>query len=149
QFRALTAPRFSFGRVAPSPPGLMTGGDSTSPWAAWLSGDVLSESCGFWPRFWSASEIVVLFSKIMKAIRWRCLFKQGLLIGLFGLISSPLALEFLAGDWPQFRGPQGSGVSETTGLPVQFGPHENVMWKVSLPQGHSSPVIIGRKLLLT
>jgi len=85
----------------------------------------------------------------MKAIRRRCLFKQGLRIGLLGLISSPLALEFLAGDWPQFRGPQGSGVSETTGLPTQFGPQENVVWRVSLPQGHSSPVLIGRKLLLT
>jgi len=85
----------------------------------------------------------------MKAIGRHRLFKQGLRIGLFGLISSPFAFEFLAGDWPQFRGPQGSGVSETTGLPVQFGPRENVVWKVSLPQGHSSPVIIGKKLLLT
>jgi outer membrane protein assembly factor BamB len=40
-------------------------------------------------------------------------------------------------------------VSETTGLLAQFGPQENVVWKVSLPPGHSSPVLTGGKLLLT
>ena len=27
-----------------------------------------------------------------------------------------------AEDWPQFRGPNGSGVSTSTNLPVEFGP---------------------------
>ncbi len=44
-------------------------------------------------------------------------------------------------DWAQFRGPNGSGVGETTGLPVEFGPDKNVVWKTPLPPGHSSPVL--------
>lgn len=85
----------------------------------------------------------------MKQIPRHCLFNPSLLLGLFGLMLGLFVLRFQADDWPQFRGPQGWGVSETTGLPIQFGPRQNVLWKVSLPQGHSSPVLIGQKLLLT
>ena len=46
-------------------------------------------------------------------------------------------------DWPQFRGTNASGVSDATKLPVEFGPDRNVIWKVRLPFGHSSPVIHG------
>ena len=47
----------------------------------------------------------------------------------------------LAGDdWSRFRGPNGSGVSDSTGLPATFGPDENVIWKTELPDGNSSPV---------
>ena len=44
-------------------------------------------------------------------------------------------------DWPRFRGPNGSGIAETTGLPSEFGPAKNVVWKKSLPPGYSSPII--------
>jgi outer membrane protein assembly factor BamB len=46
-----------------------------------------------------------------------------------------------ADDWPQFRGVNASGVSASTGLPVEFGPKQNVVWKTALPPGHSSPVL--------
>jgi len=69
--------------------------------------------------------------------------------GLLGFMMDLAVLSTLATDWPQFRGFQGGGVSETTGLPDQFGPQQNVVWKVSLPLGHSSPVLIGPKLFLT
>ena len=52
-------------------------------------------------------------------------------------------------DWSRFRGPNGSGLSDTTGLPVQFGPTENVVWKTDLPEGFSSPVIAGDRIFLT
>ena len=52
-------------------------------------------------------------------------------------------------DWPQFRGPNGSGVSNDRGLPVQFGLDQNVMWKIALPPGHSSPVVSGARLFIT
>ncbi|MEO7275333.1 MAG: serine/threonine protein kinase, partial [Vicinamibacterales bacterium] len=32
-------------------------------------------------------------------------------------------------DWSRFRGPNGSGISETGDLPLTFGPEENVIWK--------------------
>ncbi len=54
-----------------------------------------------------------------------------------------------SGDWPRFRGPNGSGVSESIGLPVEFGPNKNVVWKTPLPEGHSSPIISGNRIFLT
>ena len=54
-----------------------------------------------------------------------------------------------AADWPQFRGPHASGVSDATKLPVEFGPEKNVVWKTRLPFGHSSPVIFGDRIFLT
>ena len=54
-----------------------------------------------------------------------------------------------AGDWPRFRGPNGSGVSDATGLPVHFGPQQNVLWKTPVPKGDSSPVFAGKRLYLT
>jgi outer membrane protein assembly factor BamB len=55
----------------------------------------------------------------------------------------------VAADWSQFRGPNGSGVSATTGLPVEFGPAKNVVWKTELPPGHSSPVLTRNRVFVT
>lgn len=52
-------------------------------------------------------------------------------------------------DWPQFRGPNGSGVKETTGLPTEFGPDKNMIWKKPIPTGHSSPILIKDRIFLT
>ncbi len=53
-------------------------------------------------------------------------------------------------DWPQFRGPGGSGVSDDTGLPVSWNAEENVIWKTALPGfGASSPIVLGEKIFLT
>jgi outer membrane protein assembly factor BamB len=51
--------------------------------------------------------------------------------------------------WPQFRGPNGSGVAEGAKPPVAFGPNQNVLWKVAVPSGLSSPIVAGDKLVLT
>jgi outer membrane protein assembly factor BamB len=55
----------------------------------------------------------------------------------------------LSADWPQFRGPNASGVSDATNLPVSFGPEENVVWKTPVPMGNSSPVVAGPRVYLT
>lgn len=54
-----------------------------------------------------------------------------------------------AQDWPRFRGPNGSGVAEAAGLPAEFGPEKNVVWRTPLPPGHSSPVIAGGRIFVT
>lgn len=55
-----------------------------------------------------------------------------------------------AGDWPQFRGPGGRGVSEETGLPSQWGETENLKWKIPLPgPGSSTPIVYGDRLFIT
>jgi outer membrane protein assembly factor BamB len=57
--------------------------------------------------------------------------------------------EAVAEDWSQFRGPNGTGVSASTGLPVEFGPKKNVIWKTALPPGHSSPVLTKNRIFIT
>lgn len=51
--------------------------------------------------------------------------------------------------WPQFRGPSGSGIAEDQKPPVEIGPDTNVKWKVSVPSGLSSPIVVGDKLVMT
>lgn len=55
----------------------------------------------------------------------------------------------VAEDWPRFRGPQGSGLSQAARIPVEFGPEKNLSWKVDVAPGHSSPVVCGNQLYLT
>lgn len=65
------------------------------------------------------------------------------------LFACALIASIRAADWPRFRGPNGSGVAETAGLPEKFGPATNVVWKTTLPLGHSSPVLSGDRIFLT
>lgn len=51
--------------------------------------------------------------------------------------------------WPQFRGPGGSGVAEGSKPPIEFGPDKNLKWKVPVPSGLSSPIVVGDKLVIT
>jgi outer membrane protein assembly factor BamB len=51
--------------------------------------------------------------------------------------------------WPRFRGPNGSGVADDQTPPVRVGPETNVKWKVAVPSGLSSPIVVGDKLVLT
>jgi outer membrane protein assembly factor BamB len=54
-----------------------------------------------------------------------------------------------AADWPQFRGPGGTGTAEAK-LPETWSETENLLWKAPLPGvGASSPVVIGEKVFLT
>ena len=52
-------------------------------------------------------------------------------------------------EWSRFRGPNGSGVSSARNLPVEFGPANNLVWRLALPPGHSSPILLGDRLYLT
>src|ERR1043166_6023157 len=50
--------------------------------------------------------------------------------------------------WPQFRGPNSSGVG-TGKPPVHFGPEKNVQWKTAVGAGLSSPIIWSERVFLT
>jgi outer membrane protein assembly factor BamB len=61
-----------------------------------------------------------------------------------------LAMATPTPDWPQFRGPNGGGVSTETGLPVAWSATDGHRWKIPLPaRGVSSPVIVGGVVYLT
>ena len=62
----------------------------------------------------------------------------------------PLILALLVGQWPQFRGPDGNGVSAATGLPVTWSEQENVRWKIPIHgRAWSSPVVLGDQVWMT
>jgi outer membrane protein assembly factor BamB len=67
------------------------------------------------------------------------------------MIRAALIFTVLAfGQWPQFRGPDGNGVSTATGLPVKWSETENVRWKTAIHgRAWSSPVVLGRQIWLT
>ncbi len=60
-----------------------------------------------------------------------------------------IGFNLTAADWPRFRGPNGSGVGEEANLPAEFGPERNVAWKVAVPFGRSSPVVVAGRIFLT
>ena len=68
-----------------------------------------------------------------------------------GLRTTDVTAEALADseNWSRFRGPNGTGVSGATNLPVEFGPESHVKWKTPLPPGHSSPVFTNTHIFLT
>jgi len=59
-------------------------------------------------------------------------------------------LIFAGEDWPQFRGPDGQGHSDSKNLPQRWSETENVKWKIAIPgEGWSSPVILGNQIWMT
>lgn len=76
----------------------------------------------------------------MNVKHWVCMAAIGLAIGETAR----------ADNWPQWRGPNGDGVSGESGLPTSWGPEENVAWKVKMPGwGASTPVIWDRDVFVT
>lgn len=67
------------------------------------------------------------------------------------LVVVPVLLLFqMAADWPQFRGPNASGIGDTTNLPVEIGPSsKHIVWRTALPGGYSSPSIAGDRIFIT
>ena len=54
-----------------------------------------------------------------------------------------------AANWPQFRGPNSSGVAAADAAPpVEFG-KQHLLWKQTVPEGHSSPAVWGERIFLT
>lgn len=66
------------------------------------------------------------------------------------LLLSRVAGRLFAGDWPQFRGPDGQGHSDAKALPLTWSETENVRWKIPIPgRGWSSPAILKDRIWLT
>ena len=58
----------------------------------------------------------------------------------------------MAGDWPQFRGPSGSGVGDGAKPPVRWDATKqtNIVWKIELPGlAVSSPIVSGDRVYVT
>jgi outer membrane protein assembly factor BamB len=60
-----------------------------------------------------------------------------------------LSANLAANEWTRFRGPNGSGISTATKVPTEFGRDRNMLWRLPLPQGHSSPIVFDDRIYLT
>ena len=70
------------------------------------------------------------------------------LVAVFSLGSR--AADAKGGNWPQWRGPEGQGVSNETGLPTEWSATKNIKWKTPIAgRGHSSPIVWGKRIFLT
>jgi len=73
---------------------------------------------------------------------------KSLTLLLIGSFLSPLLLT--ATDWPQFRGPNGDGISEEDSVPLTWSRTENIKWRAPLPgPGNSSPIVSNGKVFIT
>ena len=60
------------------------------------------------------------------------------------------AIQAAEPNWPQWRGPDGQGVSAETSLPTTWNPTERVAWKTPVSgRAHSSPIVWGNRVFLT
>src|SRR5260370_11031761 len=65
---------------------------------------------------------------------------------LLGLV---LCQPVLAGNWPRFRGPNGTGIADDKDIPHQFDDKNGVLWKVPIPgPSNSSPIVWENKLFV-
>lgn len=66
------------------------------------------------------------------------------------LLATAHVLSAATPQWPQFRGPNGSGIApDDARPPLHFGPETNRLWKTAVPPGLSAPVVWGDRLFLT
>ncbi len=73
------------------------------------------------------------------------------------LLSTVLAVLLISGNsyaasgqdyWPNWRGPDNTGVSKTANPPVKWSETENVKWKVAMPgDGLSTPIVWENKII--
>jgi outer membrane protein assembly factor BamB len=73
------------------------------------------------------------------------------LLAIF-VLSCSLLLSVQAQNWPGFRGPQASGVSDARPLPTNWDVEKgiNLRWKTPIPGlAHSSPIVSGNRIFLT
>ena len=80
--------------------------------------------------------------------------KKVIAICLFAL-TVPIYLALAEGSdagkyWPQWRGPQATGVSPAGNPPLEWGEGRNIRWKVEIPgKGSASPIVWGDRIYLT
>ena len=61
-----------------------------------------------------------------------------------------IGLSAQGADWPQFRGPNASGIAAADAAPpVEFSAVKRLLWRQPLPPGHSSPAVWGDRIFLT
>ncbi len=82
---------------------------------------------------------------VKSSINMNTSLASGLLIAATISITVPA----FASSWPNWRGPEGNGVSLDKNLPLKWSNKENVRWRVELPgPGNSSPIVWGDRVFV-
>jgi outer membrane protein assembly factor BamB len=68
---------------------------------------------------------------------------------LFAVAVAGVCTSAFAGNWPQWRGPAGDGVSSDPNLPLHWSEMEHIAWKCPLPDGASTPIVWSDAVFLT
>src|SRR3954463_2894431 len=78
-------------------------------------------------------------------------FRKGIKnTGSLWLVFLSLSVSAKAGNWPQWRGPEGTGHSSEQHVPVHWSTNEHVAWRVPLPgPGNSTPIVWGNRVYIT
>ena len=75
----------------------------------------------------------------------------GIFTVIFTMIFATVAAgPLVAGNWPQWRGPDGTGVSRERNLPINWNAERGIIWKTEIPEwGDSTPAIWGDAIFVT
>lgn len=72
------------------------------------------------------------------------------LIAALSLGIGTIGTSAAGGNWPQWRGPDGSGISTEKNLPAEWNTTKNIKWKTPIEgRGHSSPIVWGNTVFVT
>jgi len=96
-------------------------------------------------RLWKIRQVSISTSS--RTLSWVFLLAATFVTNTTCLISRGLADD----HWPQFRGPQSTGVVKTANtLPETWSAQDNIAWKQDIPgRGWSSPIVWGNRVFLT
>ena len=76
------------------------------------------------------------------------LLLSAIVTGLFAIMAFTIAAPNT--NWSGWRGPEGTGISAETNLPLEWSATKNLKWKTAIPgRGHSSPIVWGDRVFLT
>ena len=118
------------------------------------------------PRFYRDSYEFLNFSKsIQNSILGAggILFLSGLVVAFFTTTNLPANMDSeglsdldqeidLSVYWPNFRGPEGIGIANTTEAPLKWdgASGENILWMTQIPRaGYSSPIVVENRVFLS
>src|SRR5882672_5630963 len=72
------------------------------------------------------------------------------LIQVLPILALSSTLVLAQDDWREFRGPNGTGHSNSRNLPISWSETNNVKWKTAIHgRAWSSPVVLGKQVWLT
>jgi len=78
------------------------------------------------------------------------IIKSSIAYCVTGCLIVAAAFPATAGNWPGWRGPEGTGVCSEKNLPLEWSTNKNVRWRVELPgPGNSSPIVWDDRVFVT